>query len=110
MSDAPGAKCGPCGSDHRSTHDGRLTRLFSGRPARAPYTQAIDAQTGRNPCVQINAFQPRLLNAVLGRDGNGDVVRKAGIMGIVVAGGRVLPEDGIMVRLPAEPHHALERV
>ena len=64
----------------------------------------------RNPCSQINAFQPGLLNAVLGRDGNGEVVRRAGIIGIVVAGGRVMPGDGIMVRLPAEPHHALERV
>jgi MOSC domain-containing protein YiiM len=73
--------------------------------------EAVVEVTGlRNPCAQINAFQPRLLNAVLGRDGNGEVVRRAGIMGMVVTGGRVMPGDGIMVRLPAEPHHALERV
>lgn len=73
--------------------------------------EAVIEVTGlRNPCAQINAFQPRLLNAVLGRDDNGEVVRKAGIMGIVVTGGRVVPGDGIVVRLPAEPHHALERV
>ena len=73
--------------------------------------EAVVEVTGlRNPCAQINAFQPRLLNAVLGRDGNGEVVRRAGIMGMVVTDGRVMPGDGIMVRLPAEPHHALERV
>lgn len=73
--------------------------------------KAVVEVTGlRNPCAQINAFQPGLLNAVLGRDGNGEVVRKAGIMGIVVTGGRVAPGDGIVVCLPAEPHHALERV
>ena len=73
--------------------------------------EAVVEVTGlRNPCAQINAFQPRLLNAVLGRDGNGEVVRRAGIMGMVVTGGRVMPGDGIMVRLPAEPHHALECV
>ena len=73
--------------------------------------EAVVEVTGlRNPCAQINAFQPRLLNAVLGRDGNGEVVRKAGIMGIVVTGGRVAPGDGIVVCLAAEPHRALERV
>jgi len=45
-----------------------------------------------------------------GRDGNGEVMREAGIMGIVVTGGRVAPGDGIVVCLPAEPHRALERV
>jgi MOSC domain-containing protein YiiM len=73
--------------------------------------EAVVEVTGlRNPCAQINAFQPRLLNAVLGRDGNGEVMRKGGIMGIVVTGGGVAPGDGIVVCLPAEPHRALERV
>jgi MOSC domain-containing protein YiiM len=73
--------------------------------------EAVVEVTGlRNPCAQINAFQPRLLNAVLGRYSYGDVVRKAGIMGIVVTGGRVAPGDGIVVRLPAEPRNALECV
>ncbi len=73
--------------------------------------EAVVEVTGlRNPCSQINAFQPRLLNAVLGRDDNGEIVPKAGIIAIVVTGGRVMPGDGIVVRLPAEPHHALERV
>ncbi len=48
--------------------------------------EAVVEVTGlRNPCAQINAFQPSLLNDVLGRGSKGEVVRKAGIMGIVVS-------------------------
>ncbi len=72
---------------------------------------ALVAITGlRNPCVQIEAFQPGLLKAVLGRDADGKLIRKAGIMGIVLAGGEVRPGDPIGVSLPALPHRALERV
>ncbi len=64
----------------------------------------------RNPCAQIDAFRPGLLKAVIGRDQNGDVVRKAGVMAIVVHGGPVRPGGSIQVRRPTGPHHALERV
>lgn len=64
----------------------------------------------RNPCAQIEAFRPGLLAAVLGRDAEGRIVRKAGIMGIVLEGGVVAPGDAIEVTLPALPHRALERV
>ncbi len=64
----------------------------------------------RNPCAQIETFRPGLLAAVLGRDAQGRVVRKAGIMGIVLEGGEIRPGDAIAVTLPAEPHRALERV
>jgi MOSC domain len=73
--------------------------------------QALVQVTGlRNPCVQIDAFKPGLLKAVVGRDQNGDVVRKAGVMSIVVRGGPVRPGDSITVRLPTGPHRALKRV
>lgn len=72
---------------------------------------AVVQVTGlRNPCLQINHFQTGLLKAVLPRDSDGNVVRKAGIMGIVLTGGNVLVNDGIQVELPAEPHRPLERV
>jgi hypothetical protein len=61
----------------------------------------------RNPCVQLDRFQPGLLKQVLGQDENGNVIRKAGIMGVVRHGGQVTPADPITVRLPAEPHQAL---
>jgi hypothetical protein len=59
---------------------------------------AIVEVTGlRNPCSQIDRFQPGLMAAVLGRDSQGGLVRKAGIMAIVVAGGEVRTGDLIQV-------------
>lgn len=73
--------------------------------------QAVVEVTGlRTPCAQINGFQPGLLKAVLGRSENGEVVRRAGIMGVVIRGGPVRPADAIDVRLPAGPHQSLEGV
>jgi hypothetical protein len=64
----------------------------------------------RNPCRQIDAFQPGLLKRVLGRDGDGSVVRRAGIMAVVRRGGEVRPGDDITVGLPPAPHQPLEVV
>jgi MOSC domain-containing protein YiiM len=50
------------------------------------------------------------MQATLGRAADGSLVRKAGIMGVVVASGEVYPGDPITITLPARPHHALERV
>jgi MOSC domain-containing protein YiiM len=72
---------------------------------------AVVEVTGlRNPCRQIDQFQAGLMSAVLGKDENGRVVRKAGIMGIVLAGGEVAPGDPIGVKLPPEPHRPLKQV
>ncbi len=72
---------------------------------------AVVEVTGlRNPCVQIDRFQPGLLQAVLGRDEQGHVVRKAGIMSVVRADGPVRPGDAIRVELPPPPYRALEPV
>jgi MOSC domain-containing protein YiiM len=64
----------------------------------------------RNPCAQIERFQPGLLAAVLDRGPRGDVIRKSGIMTIARAGGLVRPGDAIAVDLPPTPHLPLERV
>jgi hypothetical protein len=73
--------------------------------------EAVVEVTGlRNPCQQIEAFRPGLLAAVLGRDAEGGLVRKAGIMGVVRQGGLVRPGDPIAVELPPPPHRRLERV
>ncbi|NML43682.1 MOSC domain-containing protein [Ramlibacter sp. G-1-2-2] len=72
---------------------------------------AVVRVTGlRNPCHQIEDFQAGLLAAVLDRDAEGQLVRKAGVMGVVVASGVVRAGDGIRVRLPSGPHRALEPV
>lgn len=64
----------------------------------------------RNPCVQLDRFKPGLMAATLGRDTAGDLVRKAGVMAIVVTGGEVRPGDPIEITLPPKPHRRLIRV
>lgn len=64
----------------------------------------------RNPCAQINGLGPGLLKAVLDRDANGQLVRKTGVMGIVLRDGTVTPGDAIHIQLPTGPHLPLEPV
>jgi MOSC domain-containing protein YiiM len=72
---------------------------------------AVVEVTGlRNPCRQLDQFQSGLMAAVLGRDEQNNLIRKAGVMGIVLADGEVRPGDVIGVELPPEPHRVLERV
>ncbi len=72
---------------------------------------AIVEVTGlRNPCAQLNQIQPGLMAATLDRDEHGNLVRKAGIMAIVLVSGDVHPGDSIHVELPQSPHQPLEPV
>ena len=72
---------------------------------------AVVQLTGlRNPCAQIDRFQPGLTAAVLDRDASGELVRKAGVMGVVLTGGEVRPGDPIEVQLAALPHLPLQPV
>lgn len=73
--------------------------------------EAVVEVTGlRNPCVQLDRFQQGLTAAVLDRDERGRLVRRAGVMGVVAAGGDVRPGDPILVELPPEPHLPLAPV
>ena len=79
------------------------TRLRIGR-------DAILEITGlRNPCLQLEGIQSGLMAAVLDTDEDGNLIRKAGIMGVVIAGGVIQAGDEIRVSHPAT-HRALERV
>jgi hypothetical protein len=72
---------------------------------------AVVEVTGlRNPCVQLDRFQAGLMEACLDRDVEGNLVRKSGVMGIVVTGGEVRAGDQIRVELPPEPHRPLQPV
>lgn len=82
----------------------RGTRLHLG-------AEAVVEITGlRNPCRQLDDFQKGLMAAVLEKDTAGNLIRKAGVMGVVIAGGAVKPGDTITVELPAGPHQALAPV
>ena len=73
--------------------------------------EAVVEITGlRNPCAQLDRLQPGLMAAVLDRDAQGHLVRKAGVMGVVLTGGEVRLADPIRVELPPEPHQPLQPV
>ena len=72
---------------------------------------AIVEVTGlRNPCYQLDRFREGLMQAVLERTEAGELVRKAGVMSVVLVGGSVRPGDPIRIELPPPPHRALEPV
>jgi MOSC domain len=73
-------------------------------------TAAVEVTGLRNPCAQLNDYQEGLMAAVLRKDSKGNVIRRAGIMSVVVAGGDVRRGDPVKVVLPPEPHVKLERV
>lgn len=64
----------------------------------------------RNPCKQLNGHAPGLMDAVLGKDDEGNLIRKAGIMAIVLEGGDLRAGDAIAVHLPEGEPRALEPV
>lgn len=64
----------------------------------------------RSPCNQIEDFGAGLLREVLGRNEQGELVRKTGVMGVVLQGGTVQAGDAITLTLPALPRRALTPV
>jgi len=87
-----------------------LLGLPQGTRLRLGEAAMIELTGLRNPCAQIEAFKPGLLAAVLDKGPDGEVIRKCGVMAVVLASGPVQPGDRIAIELPAEPHHALERI
>jgi MOSC domain-containing protein YiiM len=72
---------------------------------------AVVELTGlRNPCVQLDGLREGLMAATLSRDADGELVRRAGVMGVVVTGGHVGPGDAVTVELPPLPHRAMTAV
>jgi MOSC domain-containing protein YiiM len=80
------------------------TRLYLGASA------VVEITGLRNPCIQLDQFQQGLMAATLERDAQGTLVRKAGIMGIVLSEGDIRPGDTIRVEMPAGPHRPLQPV
>ena len=60
----------------------------------------VEVKGLRNPCSQLDGLQNGLMAATLDKDADGKVIRKAGVMGIVIASGTVSPGDEIRVELP----------
>ena len=87
-----------------------LLALPAGTRLRLGAAAVVEITGLRNPCRQLDGLRPGLMAATLARDQDGGLVRKAGVMAIVVAGGEVRPGDPIAVELPAPPHRALAPV
>ena len=87
-----------------------LLRLPAGTRLRLGAEVVVELTGLRNPCVQLDRFRPGLLGAVLDRDADGRVVRKAGVMAVVRTGGELRAGAAIAVELPAPPHRALDVV
>ena len=73
-------------------------------------TVVLEVTGLRNPCAQIERFKPGLLAAVLDFGPSGELIRKAGIMTVVRAGGVIRPGDRIEVDLSPSSHLPLEPV
>ena len=95
--------------DNITTHGVDLLGLPIG--ARLRIQDAVVEVTGlRAPCYQLDNFRPGLTKATLAHDEKGNLIREAGIIGIVLSSGQVSPGDLISVELPPEPHQPLEPV
>jgi hypothetical protein len=86
-----------------------LLALPTGTKLHLGSTAVVQVTGLRNPCRQLDQHQHGLTGALLGRDENGKIIRKAGIMGIVLSGGEIRPGDSISIELPPKPHTPLER-
>ena len=80
------------------------TRLHLGE------TALVEVTGLRNPCIQIDRFQKGLMAATLDKDADGNLIRKAGVMSVVLAEGDVRPGDAIRIVLPEGPHRPLQPV
>lgn len=102
---APGAM-----GENVTTRGVDLLGLPTGARLRLGAEAVVEITGLRNPCYQLDRLQPGLMKATLDRDADGNLVRKAGVMAIVLADGEIRPGDAIAVELPPEPHRKLEAV
>ena len=77
-----------------------LLALPTGARLRLGATAVVEVTGLRNPCVQLDRLQQGLMAATLDRDASGGLIRKAGVMAVVRAGGEVRPGDPIRLILP----------
>jgi MOSC domain-containing protein YiiM len=87
-----------------------LLALPTGTRLRVGDDAVIEVTGLRNPCLQLEGIHKGLMAAVLDRDTDDNLIRKAGVMGIVTSGGTVRPGDPITVELPPAPHTPLAPV
>jgi MOSC domain-containing protein YiiM len=87
-----------------------LLGLPTGTRLRLGDAAVVEVTGLRNPCAQLDRIRPGLMKATLDRDTDGKLVRKAGIMSIVIAGGDIRPGDLVHIELPPLPRTPLAPV
>ncbi len=87
-----------------------LLALPTGARLRLGASAVVEITGLRNPCSQLDAFRPGLMQATLERGSDDGPIRKAGVMGVVLVDGLVRSGDIIVVDLPEEPHRRLDPV
>lgn len=87
-----------------------LLGLSTGARLRLGAAAVVEITGLRNPCAQIDKFQPGLMAAVLDRTADGQLVRKSGVMGVVLQGGAVQPGDPIEILSGGAAHEPLQPV
>ena len=87
-----------------------LLGLPTGTRLRVGADAVVELTGLRNPCVQLDRFRPGLMAAVLDRGEQGELIRKAGAMAIVVSAGEVAAGDEIEIELPPPPRRPLVAV
>lgn len=102
---APGAM-----GENITTRDVDVLGLPTGARLHIGAEAVVEVKGLRTPCAQLEGVATGLMEACLDRAANGDLVRKAGIMGVVIKSGEVKPGDAIVVELPEGPHSPLQPV
>lgn len=87
-----------------------LLGLPTGTRLRLGHEAVVEVTGLRNPCIQMDRFREGLMQATLARAEDGSLIRKAGVMSVVVSAGDVRPGDPIAIEFPAEPHQPLKPV
>ncbi len=85
------------------TCDLALLALPAGARLRIGAAAVVELTGLRNPCGQIDRFRPGMMAACLEHAADGSLIRKSGVMGVVVVGGDVAAGDAIAVETPCDP-------
>ncbi|MBI4898557.1 MAG: MOSC domain-containing protein [Actinobacteria bacterium] len=85
-----------------------LINLPLGTRLRLGDSAVVEVTGLRDPCSKLDKLRPGLMKATLERDADGNLIRKAGVMSVVLDGGDLHAGDSIVVELPAGEHLALK--
>ena len=84
-----------------------LLGLSAGTRLRLGAEAVIEITGLRNPCRQLNGLAPGLMAATLDRDADGELIRKAGVMAVVITGGEIVVGEAITLESVPLVHEPL---